>query len=266
MDYTKNTENDAYVFFLTTEFSQWYPSAFTCKDGHTYQYAEQYMMYQKAVLFGDMAIAAEILKAETPDEQKALGRKVANFDREVWDAHAREIVGQGNYYKFTQNPHLFEVLMATGTKQLVEAAHYDPVWGIGLRADDSAAQDPANWKGTNWLGGTLTKLREELKAAGFTPKLTADNSPVLRFEDARGQRMLYVPAKSFVESLGAESLASYAQALQRLQTAGKDVTIGAQINKQIYVENSLEKFMALNDAVLKAALQKPAAAPAKPKI
>jgi len=187
----KNLETSDYILFLTNEFSQWYPSAFTSKDGLAFNCAEQYMMHQKALLFGDAKTAAKIMQAQTPDEQKQLGREVKGFDKDIWDAHAQDIVYRGNYYKFTQNPHLFDVLMATAPKQLVEAAHYDPVWGIGLRADDPLARDKANWKGKNWLGGTLTKLRDDLTAQGFSP---AGRQPMVKFYDEDGQRTLYIPA------------------------------------------------------------------------
>lgn len=192
--YNANTETGKYVLFLTSEFSQWYPSDFVSKEGQTFHYAEQYMMYQKAMLFGDAETAEKILKAETPDEQKQLGRLVKNFDKEIWDQHARDIVYQGNYYKFTQNPHLWNVLERTGKKELVEAAHYDPVWGIGLKADDPLAADKANWKGKNWLGETLTKLRDDLTAQGFQPRALQAEEITFRMYDAKGQRNLYISA------------------------------------------------------------------------
>ena len=194
MSYTKNTETDKYVLFLTSEFSQWFPSDFTSKEGQTFHYAEQYMMYQKAMLFGDAETAQKILEAETPDEQKKLGRLVKNFDKDIWDAHAQEIVYQGNYYKFTQNAHLWEVLQKTGRKELVEAAHYDPVWGIGLKADDPLAADKANWKGKNWLGGALTQLRDQLVKEGFEPKPLVPEEVVFSMRDTDGQRKLYITA------------------------------------------------------------------------
>lgn len=212
----KNIETKDYVLFLTSEFSQWYPSDFTSKEGHQFNCAEQYMMHSKAMLFGDHETAAKILLAETPGEQKQLGREVKNFDQEVWEAHAQEIVYQGNYYKFTQNPHLWQVLEKTGGKELVEAAHYDPVWGIGLRAEDPAAQDKSQWKGKNWLGGTLTKLRDDLTAQNFAPAFNDENRIMFRMYDENGQRWLYIGAKEMARQFNMDSTRALAKALEEM--------------------------------------------------
>ncbi|RAV02661.1 hypothetical protein DQG13_09125 [Paenibacillus sp. YN15] len=40
------------------------------------------------------------------------------------------------------------------------------MWGVGLEEDDPRIKNRATWRGTNWLGEILTKLREELLAGG----------------------------------------------------------------------------------------------------
>ena len=49
-----------FFWYTSSPFSQWHPSLFTV-EGNTFTSAEQYMMYNKAVLFGDSAIAEEIM-------------------------------------------------------------------------------------------------------------------------------------------------------------------------------------------------------------
>jgi hypothetical protein len=117
------------------------------------------------VLFGDADVAAEVLRTPHPKQQKALGRKVKNFDDAVWKRERLNIVMAGSRLKYTQNAELKELLLATAGTELVEASPYDRIWGIGLSAKDPRAQDPATWKGQNFLGKTLTKLRDELIAA-----------------------------------------------------------------------------------------------------
>jgi ribA/ribD-fused uncharacterized protein len=46
---------------------------------------------------------------------------------------------------------------------LVEASPVDPIWGIGLAANNPLAQDPREWKGLNLLGYALMAAREALR-------------------------------------------------------------------------------------------------------
>ncbi|MGE0396588.1 MAG: NADAR family protein [Kofleriaceae bacterium] len=154
-----------YTFFFTEKspFSQFHRCLFTAGE-LTFMCAEQYMMHGKAILFGDREIAAQIMVADTPMKQKALGRKVKGFDDKVWKQNREVIVLAGNRLKFTQNPDLKAALLATKGTTLVEASPYDRIWGIGLSAKDPRAQNEATWKGQNLLGKILTKLRDELLA------------------------------------------------------------------------------------------------------
>lgn len=153
-----------YTFFFTeaSPFSQWYRCSFSVNE-QTFMCAEQYMMHGKALLFGDAAIAEEILMASHPKQHKALGRRVANFDDVVWKREREAIVMAGSRAKFTQNPELKALLLATAGTTLVEASPYDRIWGIGLAATNPKAQDPATWRGQNLLGKILTRLRDELQ-------------------------------------------------------------------------------------------------------
>lgn len=74
--------------------SNWYPSLFSA-DGIVFSSMEQYMMYKKAVCFGDDDTAARILKTENAAEIKALGRMVAGYDDLVWSGVRQIIVYQG---------------------------------------------------------------------------------------------------------------------------------------------------------------------------
>lgn len=154
---------ETFTFFWQSRspFSQWYPSNFVL-EGIRFYCAEQAMMYHKAILFGDKEIAQKILQAKEPREQKALGRKVKNFDKKRWDSMCKQIVYTANEAKFTQNEELLQILLATEGTTLVEASPVDTIWGIGLAADDPRALDRTKWRGTNWLGEVLTELREDI--------------------------------------------------------------------------------------------------------
>ena len=119
------------------------------------------MMAQKALLFKDRETLALVMEATLPAEQKKLGKQVRNFDKEKWNMVARDIVYKGSHAKFTQNPKMLEALLATDGTLLVETSPYDVIWGIGLNDLDAIAGK--SWRGTNWLGEVLTKLREDLR-------------------------------------------------------------------------------------------------------
>ena len=142
-----------------TCLSQWYPCQFEV-EGVTYTSAEQYMMAEKAKLFGDEEIRAEILNTDDPRMCKALGRKVKNFDKAVLDKEKEHIVRKGNTKKFLQNSALRNFLLSTGDKVLVEASPTDRVWGIGMGKNNPDALDPQKWRGQNLLGFALMNVRD----------------------------------------------------------------------------------------------------------
>ena len=82
------------------------------------------------------------MNTDDPREIKKLGRKVRNFDSRLWDSHKFDIVVNGNYHKFSQNPEMRDFLISTAGKVLVEASPYDDIWGIGLEASHPDASDP----------------------------------------------------------------------------------------------------------------------------
>ncbi|KAL2131566.1 hypothetical protein VTI74DRAFT_4890 [Chaetomium olivicolor] len=184
--------------------SQWYPCAFSddADPSIVYPTAEHYMMYQKALLFSDRAVGAQILAASHPRQVKALGRKVSNFDEKVWHAHREEIVRKGNWLKFTrpldvndgkwiitpppppspaegqvdssegkgdgvskaegEGVSLKELLLRTGDRELVEASPMDRIWGIGFGAARAGTVGRERW-GLNLLGKALMAVRGELR-------------------------------------------------------------------------------------------------------
>jgi ribA/ribD-fused uncharacterized protein len=150
-----------FTFFWKGPLSQWYPSNFTI-DGIKYNTAEQFMMAEKARMFGDTDVLKSIMSAGRPKDQKTFGRKVKNFDKNKWDKVAKDIVYKGNMAKFKQNPKLEAILLKTKGTMLVEASPQDTIWGIGLDAKDPRAQIIEQWLGTNWLGEVLTQVRDDL--------------------------------------------------------------------------------------------------------
>ncbi|KAI0798982.1 hypothetical protein GGR55DRAFT_526596 [Xylaria sp. FL0064] len=188
----------------TGYLSQWYGLR-SFRDradtGNVYATAEHYMMYQKAVLFGDPEMGAEILAATSPRDVKALGRQVRGFEPAVWEREREKIVTEGNWCKFSlpvidgdderegegqgegdregderevewqlghgagaetvRSRSFRDVLLATGTRELVEASPRDRIWGVGFGAKN-AANNRHKW-GKNLLGKCLMEVRGQFR-------------------------------------------------------------------------------------------------------
>lgn len=142
-------------------FSNWFPASFVL-DGVEYPTTEHYMMAEKARLFGDDAMCDKILLAKTPKEAKACGRRVSDFDNEVWSGHRFEIVVTGNEAKFSQHELLGDYLKNTHDAVLVETSPHDRIWGIGMGRKNANARHPQYWRGLNLLGFALMEVRERL--------------------------------------------------------------------------------------------------------
>jgi len=113
---------EKFTFFWSSSslFSQHYLATFHI-NGTTYTSAEQYMMQQKALLFGDLHTAELIMNTNFPKEQKCLGHTVCGFNQTIWDRYSMAIVRQGNYCKLDQNPLILNKLHGTIDTTIVEA-------------------------------------------------------------------------------------------------------------------------------------------------
>lgn len=183
--------------------SQWHPSRFVYKD-RIFVSGEQFMMYNKAMLFKDTAMAQRILTCDDLTASmkhliqqfqngqitrqdiiqhhldtwnsiqkiiKDYGRHVQGFNLDAWEQKNTSIIGVGNREKFGQNPDLLQWLLNTGDKTLVEAAHYDKIYGIGIGTDDPRRWYPELWQGHNLLGQALMQTREHHRNIVTSPGL-----------------------------------------------------------------------------------------------
>lgn len=142
--------------------SQWYSRPFIV-DGLCYNCMEQFLMAEKARLFGDEEVEAKIMSESNQKVIKKLGRQVHGYDDAVWAKVRQQISVRGNYEKFSQNEDLKEYILSTGDKILVEASPKDNIWGIGLDEFSLDAPKPEHWKGTNILGFALMEVREIIR-------------------------------------------------------------------------------------------------------
>lgn len=157
-----------------------------------FHHSEQYYMYCKAIYFGDEDAATKIISADTPTECKAAGRSVRGYNDKTWEKHDLKVrvMEEALWWKFgggqlqallvmsgashsgaTINTKedrsnalngLGRKLLATGERQLVEAAGRDRYWGIGYKIKQGPQLYENSW-GRNQLGKSLMAVRERLK-------------------------------------------------------------------------------------------------------
>ena len=94
-----------YYPFVGGPLSNFYPSQFTI-DGMNFSCGEHWMMFTKAVIFKDDEIKNKILLETNPKKIKALGRKIKNYDDDIWFKEGLESgeLRRGWIEKFKQNP------------------------------------------------------------------------------------------------------------------------------------------------------------------
>lgn len=108
--------------------SNWWISNFVV-NGMIFNCVEQYMMWRKAMLFGDIEVASN------------------------WDAIKESVVYTGCHAKFSQNAELREKLLSFDEDSIfVECSPNDSIWGIGLDASNTDSDDMSKWRGSNLLG------------------------------------------------------------------------------------------------------------------
>ena len=121
--------------------------------------AEQWIQYQKCLMFDDSYTANLILKCESPLEAKRLSYKINGVDRTRWKTDGFEVCLDGLKEKFNQNPLLKLILATTKTKLLVEAST-DKVSGTGVGLRDNNVLKQNHWTGHGWLSKMLHQIRD----------------------------------------------------------------------------------------------------------
>lgn len=161
-------------------------------DTVVFHHSEQYYMFCKAIYFGDEDAARKIINANTATECKAIGRSVRGYRDKTWEKHDLKVrvmeealwwkFGGGKLEALLQNSEespggvtidtkegrtkalndFGKRLLATGERQLVEAAGRDRYWGIGYNIKQGPHLYQNSW-GRNQLGKSLVVVRERLK-------------------------------------------------------------------------------------------------------
>jgi len=131
------------------EFSNFaaYPIALEDKVWPT---SEHYFQAQK---FADAAYRETIRNANSPMLAARLGRDRKQKLRHDWESVKVEVMRAAVRAKFTQYEELKNLLLATGSANIVEHTENDAYWGDG-----------GNGSGKNMLGRILMEVRDSLRA------------------------------------------------------------------------------------------------------
>lgn len=155
------TMTDTHVYFWrnNTPFSNFYKKPFHYKE-KTLLFSEQAFMIEKALLF-DPSKVDQIAAVKQPQDAKAIGRNIQNYDDTIWNQKRYDAMVKALKAKFT-DPELREILLETGDLTLVEASPYDRIWGVGLSEDDNELYT-GDWRGQNLLGKALMEVRDKIR-------------------------------------------------------------------------------------------------------
>lgn len=131
------------------EFSNFAPYPITLKD-KLWPTTEHYFQAQK---FASTEHEETIRAIASPMIAARKGRDRKLPLRSDWESVKDDIMREALNAKFTQNPELKKLLLATGAAVLVEHTRNDRYWGDG-----------GDGSGKNQLGQLLMELREKLRA------------------------------------------------------------------------------------------------------
>jgi ribA/ribD-fused uncharacterized protein len=132
------------------EFSNFAPFPIEL-DGVRWATTEHFYQAQK---FTDAEMQSKIREAEKPIVAKKLAEKHRAKIRPDWDAVKDEVMYRAVRRKFELHAELRDLLLATGTEDIVEAAPTDYYWGVGREGT-----------GQNKLGKIIERIRSELAGA-----------------------------------------------------------------------------------------------------
>jgi N-glycosidase YbiA len=113
-----------------------------------YPTVEHWFQSQK---FTNLELQEKIRTCPTASHAKKLGRTRDVSFLTNWDSVKEQVLYEGLKAKFTQNILLHNLLLKTGSEELIEQSPWDSYWGSGRTG-----------KGQNRMGHLLMKLRSEL--------------------------------------------------------------------------------------------------------
>ena len=131
-------------------------------DGVWYHTTEQFIVVQKAMLFGDADIISQVRQLRNPVQMKQRGKEIKGLNRDEWHVKAPALILPGLLAKFEQVNVCRAMLLATGDRLLVEASPHDLFWGVGIGLNDVRLWNRKYHRGHNMMGKLLMTVRDEI--------------------------------------------------------------------------------------------------------
>ena len=141
-------------------FSNLFPVSITMGQ-HKFVSSEQIFQFLKAKTMNKPLAATRIYLSRNQVEIKRMGDDLGTSD--LWESRQFDLMYSCLKKKFTQNPHLKEMLLGTGNCELVEATP-NRLWGCGATLSSNLLRRH-EWQGENRQGKILMTVREELRRA-----------------------------------------------------------------------------------------------------
>lgn len=156
------TVNDEEKIFIgpKSSMSLWHRFMFNDENKIWYNSLQQYIEYQKALLFDDIETAQKILKTSQPRFQEDLGKHIKGYNKEVWLDNALNICTKGCRLKFTKNKSFIHFLLMNPDSKVYYAVKKANELGIGMDENDSNIKDESKYK-DNIYGEALMVIRKE---------------------------------------------------------------------------------------------------------
>jgi len=154
-------DDNVYFSSKSSPLSNFFPAQFS-ENGIQYSCSEQYYQEAKATINGDGTAAEEIHMMSDPVAIFKRGKAV-KVDENKWTEGKRlQTMEKALLLKFSQNTHLKQVLLSTGSMNIWEARSQDNFFGAGANAADLMSMDREKVTGANHMGKLLMCVRDHL--------------------------------------------------------------------------------------------------------
>ncbi|SNS79858.1 conserved hypothetical protein, ribA/ribD-fused [Noviherbaspirillum humi] len=119
----------------------------------------QYLSHQKALWFGDIRVADQVMRVSAPMKQRQLGNKVQGYVAAAWAPVCGNVIFEGLKSKFLQHPALSRWLLDRSDAELMRV---ECACGISCGVD-YGCRSGVSKTSCNPLDEALVRVRELLK-------------------------------------------------------------------------------------------------------